>query len=58
MTICQNMSVFWSVRSDHLVESFHPNPDILSSEELDQLIIKHPYPVRLVVVWNGVRRDR
>ena len=28
-------------RSDHLVESFHPNPDILSSEELDQLIIKH-----------------
>ena len=31
-------------RSDHLVESFHPNPDILSSEELDQLIIKHAIP--------------
>ena len=31
-------------RSDHLVESFHPNPDILSSEELDHLIIKHAIP--------------
>ena len=31
-------------RSDHLVERFHPNPDILTSEELDQLITKHGIP--------------
>ena len=28
-------------RSDHLVEGFHPNPDVLASADLDQLIAKN-----------------
>ena len=28
-------------RSDHLVADYHPNPDILSPEQLNQLIVEH-----------------
>ena len=28
-------------RSDHLVEGFHPNPDVLATADLDQLIAKN-----------------
>ena len=42
MSECETCS--GAFRSDHLVEQFHPNPDILASEELDQLITKHSIP--------------
>ncbi len=44
-------------RSDHLVDNFHPNPDILSPDELNQLIEKHSIqcPTCGAVDWNDAR---
>ena len=42
-------------RSDHLVDDFHPNPDILSANELDQLITENsiPCPTCSASDWKG-----
>ena len=55
MSECKTCS--GAFRSDHLVHDFHANPDILSSEELDQLIAKNaiPCPTCDSVDWNPAR---
>ena len=42
MSECKTCS--GAFRSDHLVEGYHPNPDVLGPEELDQLMTQHNIP--------------
>ena len=44
-------------RSDHLVEKFHSNPDILTAEELDVLMVENsiPCPTCGISDWSNAR---
>ena len=55
MSECKTCS--GAFRSDHLVEGYHPNPDVLGPEELDQLMTQHniPCPTCGSLEWTKAR---